>query len=335
MSNRRRPTSANTRRFQPTPPPGIPITKVKTPADVVTIVPYLLGFDPIDSIVIIALEGPRQRFGPCARLDLVDCADAPERTAAYLAAVTEQHGFDPVLLIAYSDEASVADPVMAAVLHRLFDEGVTVHDAVRADGHRWWSYVCSDPLCCPATGVPYDAQASEVAAEAVLAGLSRAPDREALRVQFTPDPARRDAFCAVVAGAPARHLDVPALCGVVDDALADPATLGPVDEVALVVAVQEVTKRDAVWATMTQANAPDHFDLWRHLLRAAPDELMAPVGGLTAFAAWLSGRGVLASHAAERVLDVHPDYSMAVLLLDACEASINPAIWDRVRGETA
>lgn len=334
MSNRRRPTSATTPRSAAARPPGIPVTKVRTPGDVVTIVPYLLGFDPADSIVIIALEGPRHRFGPCARIDLVDSTDAPERTAAYLAAVTAQHGFDPVILIAYSGRASTADPVMSAVLDRLREDGVTVHDAVRADGERWWSYVCSDPCCCPATGVPYDVQASEVAAEAVLAGLSRAPSREALRAQFMPEPARQRTFEAA-AETPPRLIDIDGLSILVHDALADPAALHPSDEVALVAAVQQVQKRDAVWAAMTRDNAPDHFALWLHLLRGTPDGLMAPVGGLTAFAAWLSGRGVLASHAAERVLAVHPGYSMAILLLDACEASINPSIWDRVRRESA
>ncbi len=303
-----------------------------------TIVPYLLGFDPADSIVIIALEGPRQRFGPCARIDLVDSADkddAPGRTAAYLGALAELHGFDPVILIAYSDRAAVADPVMRAVLDRLGNDGVRVSDAVRADGERWWSYVCSDPGCCPTTGVPYDAQASEVAAEAVLAGLSRAPSRESLRAQFTPDGARQDAFDAATTVTLPPVLDIAALSERVFEGLSDPAALEPMDQVALVHAVQEVHKRDAVWAMMTRDNAPDHYALWLHLLRATPDELMAPVGGLTAFAAWLSGRGVLASHAAERVLDVHPNYSMAVLLLDACEASINPSIWDRVREQLA
>ncbi len=314
------------------------MTKVKTPADVVTIVPYLLGFDPIDSIVIIALEGPRQRFGPCARIDLVDTAerhDAADRTAAYLGALAELHGFDPVILVAYSDRAAVADPVMRAVLDRFRDDGVTVNDAVRADGERWWSYVCSDPGCCPPTGVPYDTQASEVAAEAVLAGLSRAPSRESLRAQFTPDRLRQDAFGAAASVPLPPVLATGDLCERVCDGLPDPGSLTPTDEVALVRAVQDVQKRDAVWALMTRENAPEHYGLWLHVLRATPDELMAPVGGLTAFAAWLSGRGVLASHAAERVLAVHPNYSMAVLLLDACEASINPSIWDRVRGQPA
>ena len=46
-------------------------------------------------------------------------------------------------------------------------------------------------------------------------------------------------------------------------------------------------------------------------MQLAPDDLVAPIGSLTAFAAWLTGRGVLASHAVERVLELSPGYSMA------------------------
>lgn len=96
---------------------------------------------------------------------------------------------------------------------------------------------------------------------------------------------------------------------------------------ALVLAVQDVGIRDRAWSAMTRANAPDHLALWRHVMQCSPEPLMAPVGALAAFAAWLSGRGVLASHAAERVLVVHPDYSMARLVLGLCERSVNPSVW--------
>jgi hypothetical protein len=102
----------------------------------------------------------------------------------------------------------------------------------------------------------------------------------------------------------------------------------PDDDVAdLMLAVQDIRSRDQVWSAMTRADAPDHFELWRQAMQCAPDELMAPVGGLAAFAAWLSGRGVLASHAAERVLAVQPNYSMAQLILGLCEQSVNPSVW--------
>jgi hypothetical protein len=341
MSNRRRATRSSTRRRRPArrPPdtPGLPATKVKDPGDVVAIIPYLLGFDPDESIVVVALEGPRNRFGPCARLDLIDDPDGPDMTVDYIAALVGHHGFDPVIVAAYSRRTELADSVMHAVLRRLAADGVEVVEAIRADGSRWWSYVCDDPACCSTEGSPYDVSSSRVAAEAVVAGLSRAPSRDALRACFEPDPARRQEMVDALAAharqpprgqaAPVAETEVPRL---VREAIDDPESLTPAQQVALVTGVQDIVVRDAAWAMMTRDNAAAHFSLWVWLLQATPDELMAPVGGLAGFAAWLSGRGVLASHSAERVLAVHPGYTMATLLLDLCERSVNPDVWTRM-----
>jgi hypothetical protein len=337
MSQRRRPRNARQPSGDPAQPP---VTKVKNPADVVTIVPYLLGFDPVESIVVVALEGPRQRFGPCARMDLVD-ADATRETVQrqvdYVGELVGRHGFDPVLVIAFSASPVRADRVVHGILERLRDDRVTVVEAVRADGSRWWSYTCHNPVCCPAEGTPYDAGSSRVAAEAVVAGLARAPSRDALREQFEPQPFRRAAFEAAVCALWAGLADIRPWTedGYRDAVLEAVAAEQPVAIdllVQLVLPLQHVRWRDLAWSLMTRANAADHFAFWCSAVRATPDLLLAPVGSLAAFAAWLSGRGVLASHAAERVLQVEPDYSMAWLLLDLCASSIDPAVWPFVDG---
>ena len=337
MSQRRRPRKASQ---PPGDPARLPVTKVKNPADVVTIVPYLLGFDPVESLVVVALEGPRQRFGPCARMDLAD-ADASEQTVQqqvdYVGDLVGRHGFDPVIVIAFSAAPRRADRVVHGVLERLRDDRVTVVEAVRADGSRWWSYTCHDPGCCPDGGTPYDARSSRVAAEAVVAGLARAPSRDALRQQFEPQPFRRAAFEAAVCALWAEIADIrpwteDGYRAAVLEAVAAEQPIAIDHLVQLVLPLQLVRWRDLAWALMTRDNAADHFAFWCSALRATPDVLLAPVGSLASFAAWLSGRGVLASHAAERVLDVEPDYSMAGLLLDLCASSINPAVWPFVDG---
>lgn len=328
MSNRRQPADR--------PRPHRPqVTKVKDPADVIAVVPYLLGFDPKESLVVVALEGPRQRFGPCARLDLLVDDALPDAVASqvdYVGELVAHHGFDPVLLIAYSTRAVVADAVMGGIIERLRLDGVHVVEAVRADGARWWSYTCTDPGCCPPNGTPYDAGSSRVAAEAVVAGLSRAPNRDALREQFDPQPLRLAAFeeslHALVAG-PADFipLTTDAFRSAVLRAVSSGEPPAMDDLVRFVLTVQIIALRDEAWLLMRREDAADHFAFWCDVLRATPDDLLAPVGSLAAFAAWLSGRGVLASHAAERVLSVDPDYSMARLVLTACESSMNPAHW--------
>ncbi len=62
-------------------------------------------------------------------------------------------------------------------------------------------------------------------------------------------------------------------------------------------------------------------------MQTAPDDLMAPAGALTGFAAWLDGQGASASHVVDRVELVSPGYSMCTLLRDILEATVNPDVW--------
>jgi hypothetical protein len=308
---------------------GQPMTKIRSAADTLALVPYLFGFTPHESIVVISLERSGKRFGPSVRLDLPADEDR-EAAADQVAWIVRRHGFTSVLVVAFSACREVADPFVLGVLDRLRAEDVCVIDAFRGDGQRWWSYVCDDPWCCPPEGSPYDADASPAAVDAVVAGMSKVADREALREQFAPgDPDARAAVARAVGQL--RQDEVPPLTadqveGLLPQVL-DGADLGLRVEAHLMLSLANIAQRDRVWGAMTRDTAADHFRAWRRLMTLAPDGLLAPVGSLAAFAAWLSGKGVLASHAVDRVLEVHPDYSMAMLVRRAIETAVDPRQW--------
>src|SRR6058998_2866827 len=86
--------------------------------DLASAVPYMLGFYPSDSLVAIALRGPRERLSFSMRLDVTDRDDdLPQR--ALVEAI----------------EDALPMPVREAML---------------VDDGRTWSYLCSDEHCCPA-----------------------------------------------------------------------------------------------------------------------------------------------------------------------------------------
>ncbi len=312
------------------------VTKLSGPGDAIAMIPYLLGFTPHESLVVIALEGPRRRFGPCIRMDLVtETADVPAQVE-FVEALVRQHSFEQVMVFAFSAQGESAATVLRSVQHCLGAAGVDVLDAVRADGARWWSMSCVDAACCNPGGTAYDSDSSRVAAEAVLAGLQRAPDRESLRASVAPLPSglrRAEVAAAVDAAVEAidpfgpKPADPTAL---IRAGLAAPSALTVAEVAELAVAVQHLPTRDAAWAMMSRANAGDHFELWRTVMQSVPDQLLAPVGSLTAFAAWLSGSGVLASHACERVLTADPEYSMARLVAEALTGCLHPDTWQPI-----
>ncbi len=306
----------------------IPRTKVKSPADIVSVIPYLLGFDPVESVVVIGLEGPRRRFGPCFRLDLVEADEDVDAQVGYIESLVEQLSLRSVLIVAFSSSADRADPVVRGVCAMLRLRHVEIHEGLRADGERWWSYTCDNPDCCTPEGTPYDVSTSRVAAEAVVAGMQRLPSRDELRRQFDPSAARQAAVSAALetlAEQPPSKAKVDELIG---KGLRTPTALDDTDLALLVSWLQDLRRRDAVWTSMTRATAGAHFALWSQVMRCSPDYLMPPAGSLTAFAAWLKGTGVLASHATDRVLAVEPTYSMAKLLQAILDSAINPKDWD-------
>lgn len=313
------------------------MTTVRDPGELLAMIPYVLGFTPDDSFVVVALVGPRKRFGPCLRADLPTTADEAVAQARYLVGVIGSHGFDPVILVAFTGDARAADAVMLPLRRGLARRHVTVTEALRADGAHWWSYTCQDPACCGSEGVSYDPDSSRVAAEAVLAGLQRAPNRESLRAQFDPVGvgALHDvaAECSRLRRRLSAGVRSPLVVADVDrlvvQHLPAPDAMSALDTAVLLLAVQEVPLRDAAWALMSRRNASEHFALWRRIMQTAPDHLMAPAGALTGFAAWLDGHGVLAWHALDRLQVIAPDYSMGLLLKQILEETVNPEVWSR------
>lgn len=313
------------------------ISKVKGPADVAVMIPYLLGFQPVESLVMVALAGPRKRFGPVLRVDLVDDPAMRSAQTEQIIGIAVSNRVSLVLIVAFSADCERADPMVGLVVESLAEHGVALEDAFRTDGHRWWSYVCHDPQCCSPDGVPYDAAASRVAVEAVVSGLSFAADREALRSRFTPDEAwQRDV------GEVARRLRrlEPSGCtrsaaaGLgtrVAASLAEPAELSAEETAWLALAVRLWSGQERVIAMVDRSNAAQHFELWRTVMCRVPDDLLPAVGCLAAFSAWLDGRGVLASHAVDRVLAVAPAHPLAGSLAALLSQAVNPRTWDERR----
>ncbi|MEU2985035.1 DUF4192 domain-containing protein [Micromonospora aurantiaca] len=156
---------------------------VRSPADMVAAVPYLLGFHPADSVVVVAVRGRRVVFA--ARGDLPAPGADPGPAARHLAQVVARQDADAATVVGYGPAARVTG-VVDAIGDALTAAGLVVLDALRVTEGRWFSYLCVEPSCCPAEGTPYDPAASQVSAAAVFAGQVALPDRAALAAQVSP-----------------------------------------------------------------------------------------------------------------------------------------------------
>jgi hypothetical protein len=340
----------------PVPPPlagpDVPRVALRSPADLIALTPYLLGFHPADSVVVVGLRGRRVAFA--ARRDLPDPAGSGPpvpRLAPEIVGLVARQSVDAVALLGYGP-AALADPMLRAVREAADRRGLPVVEALRVNDGRWWSYLCGDPRCCPPEGTPVDPATSQVPAWCTYAGLTAAGSREELarriapvggpgRVAITeatdraeraleewlaslPEGGRADAVLAAgtraVEAAIARYAQGATLD---DDAVAGLGML-----------LVSIPVRDVAWRAITTEEP--HLRLWTDLTRRTDPARVPAPASLLAFTAWRSGDGALAGMALERALREDPSYSLANLLMDALQQGIPPSIldgWPDVAGE--
>ncbi|MEN2416653.1 DUF4192 domain-containing protein [Streptomyces rimosus] len=156
-------------------------------AELADALPYLLGFFPDDSIVLVGLHGERGRFGSRARLGIpTDRSQWPyvsDQLAGALVSLGEERGSRPEGIIAYLCREPAEGENGRDVMERLRPLAqrlriacgaldVPVLDALCISNGRFWSYCCPDDRCCPATGTPLTPPGTSVmAAAAAYAGI--------------------------------------------------------------------------------------------------------------------------------------------------------------------
>ena len=315
-------------------------------ADVLAIVPYLIGFHPTDSIVVVALSGRRVVFAARGDLPPARSTAAQRRElAACFAGVVDRQDAAGIVLVGYG-EADRVVPSVRAVGDALAATGLAILDEVRVAGDRYWCLLCDDPECCPPEGIGFDPVTSEVAAAATYAGQVALPDRAALARQVAPlegpatESMRRATLLAdgrlerlLAAADESDLLGAKALriagADAVHDAMESSRHGGRLndDEIAwLGLLLGHLSVRDHAWRNLTTDDW--QLSLWIDVVRRVQPDRVAPCASLLAFAAWRAGRGALAAVALDRALRAEPTYSMALLLDQAVRAGIPPSALD-------
>jgi hypothetical protein len=328
-----------------------PRVRVSSPADVLAVVPHLLGFHPSQSLVVMGVGRPRARVQLAFRYDLPDPPDAVHAAdiAEHAAEVLRHRRLSTVIGVGYGP-GTLVTPVADALAAALRQGGLRLHELMRVEDGRYWSYLCENPECCPADGVPFDVSASPAAAAMTVAGLVAYPDRAALARTLAPvtgaaalsmqraTSRARERAADLIAQAPSSpgqgagggtKLLVDEGRRAVQEAISTYRAGGRLlaeDPVAwLTVVLAHLAVRDDAWARMDPGYRAAHLRLWTDVVRrAAPAYLPAPAS-LLAFTAWQSGDGALANIAIDRALAADPGYSLAKLLRDIMDAGVPPS----------
>ena len=331
--------------------------RISGPAELLQAVPYLLGFHPSRSLVLVGLH--EERLVVTARLDLTDAVlgGVPHAVGAMMrggstsfVAIIYDDADDDVDYEELDDEfgPSLAkwDVVYGALRVELRRLDAHLRDALVVSDDRWWSLTCKDFDCCPVEGRPLPDAPSSFTTAAMVEGVVALPSRAALEEMFVPLPdSEREALDPAIADAErtavqqtiegqasrwersikralfraARESDEPGWSGLPDEAV---ARFGA--------ALAVTALRDAVWLAVDNDRL-DGRPFWRDLGRRLPSPYDAAPLFLYGWASWRAGDGALAGMAAERAVASNPEYHAADLLLAALSSGADPRQLPRLR----
>ena len=313
------------------------------PDAAIAAVPYLLGFHPRESAVLLWRQDGRLAL--TQRLDLPDPGSATDSASAWLdavwghcAAATARE----VIVVIFS-EREPAPWLERRLQERAKSSGTTILDLIVTDGITWRSLLCASRQCCPVQGRHLDAgTALTVAAEFALAGRAPLAERGDMAREFRPDPEQQAATEACMdeelgadtgTGAGREAWRDRRIAEIVAVLLQGPGsstgvTVSPHDAAVVALGLEDVRVRDTVlWELSRAVVAPPIVDRLAAVVRAAPAGRRAPVATVTAIVAWCTGDGARARMAVEQALDDQADYSLARLVEQALDAGLPPDKW--------
>lgn len=324
---------------------------LRGPDSLVAAIPYLLGFHPVDSVVMVWIRDQKvaltQRFDlPGSVEDLASqvrspmaLAEAAEADSAVIAIFTGESTDDG------SAEQAWRQDLADVLCDALADAEVECLDVLHVAGSRWWSYWC-EGSCCPAGGREVDPRVQREVDQVFAAdGNPPAASRQAIVAEFADDPVAVAATANVIATLEAdldsRFADAPDAGRALErwreeeiEALRQPfaAADGQVDEPArLIVGLLDVRVRDCLLWYLSRSEWPrDCLGALTGVVRCAGPRYLAPVATCAGIAAWLAGDGVRAATAIERALQDDPDYSLAILVDRSLRHGLPPVAWREV-----
>lgn len=303
--------------------------------------PYLLGFTPQDSLVLLLLDEEGLRVS--LRVDLPAGADL-SWLRSVLGGIPEPVP-EGAVLIGYADAAS-AEYVQAAAMwltHVLLPV-LEVVDVVLVSDGRVMSALDGGPV--DSSGTPLDqVRDHPVVAECVAAGLTCVPRREDLVFHLRPVS---DAVSERVADALRRGVITGVDYERRRDRLEQRATnllqgaedLDPADVATLAEACRDVHVRDPLMALVLDAHARGAgVSLSRvrtrltYALVHLPDTHAGPVAATLALVAWADGDGAAALVAADRAVELDPQNTLAPLIAQALQHGMPPTTWSKLTSD--
>lgn len=181
---------------------------LRGPAELADALPFVLGFHPTDSVVLVALHGELGRFGGRVRLGIPrsprEWASTADHLAECLAEGGARSGARPDGIVVFLCQDPAPGETGRRVMERLrpFAQrlrtacgalDIPVYEALCITDGLYFSYCCPDQRCCPPDGTPLALNGTSVmAATAAYAGVQVRGTQREMEARLKPRGGPRD-----------------------------------------------------------------------------------------------------------------------------------------------
>ena len=311
-------------------------TTIGSPQQLVASIPYIVGFEPTNSLVVAFLEdGKRLRLS--MRIDAPPAAPFDEVSKVISDAVqqhAEAEGIDAAVIVLWQDDRnedtlrSLREWIGEA--HYVPDSEVRVLDVLWCDSGRWGTALCNDATCCDPDGYPLE---RGLAAPFVEMGIAPLPNRDSVVSEI--DPAGKEGAWVIPQetrsmGAKNREkLEKwrDAAISTLMEYLRGDADERTTDLRAMGTWLHDIRVRDVVLyriAMMEQDRWRSVYERVAAICRASYKADCAPACTVAAFVIYACGDGARASIAGETALRADETYSLALLMMTSIKAGMPP-----------
>ena len=317
--------------------------QIDGPANLLATVPYLLGFNPEKSLVIVAVKGQHDQVVVSMTLDLPDKIDDLDANFMNnLKETLKRSGADGLVAIFYVETnpqklQSISDLLMTEISSEFH-----VRDILWVCDYKWASYLCSDQSCCPQEGRELEIDKPSMAqTELVLAGRSVAPKKSDLKdflesttvnqelipylSQFARQKAKAEHSKTLEKWESTQFKFLTSKKAIQDLDLKLSARL--------LFGLTDIPIRDALLAhhiELAQINEDPNqylFQLaqnWAQVAKISPNTFRSPICTCIAVFMWQAGEGILARSAIEFALAQDPQFHLAKLINNALDSGMPP-----------
>ncbi len=318
------------------------MTTLTSPHDLLAAIPFLIGYHPENSLVLVALKD--DTVGMALRVDMP--TDIALESYDLLASHFQREAADAALVVAYVDSQTDPEPVLINTSAALLRAGISIKESLIVSDGRYRSMLCHDSECCPPLGSPIpDIDSSRIAAEHVIAGhpmpfanVSGLVQSIAALPTAMEERWQREVQTFWVESDSENLLELQrdGATAVID--LAGEYTQGRGAEdreltARVIGRISDIQVRDFALGSHNAETADAYWQMWRELLLIAPRGFVAPIASIFAALAYERGEGALAHKALDRALADDDRYSLALLLRRVFTAGWPPQSFSAMRAE--